>query len=200
METVSGNGYSCGPIGQPVFHHQMHRQADHTVRVVTARGSHVRHVGVEILSAFRAAVNEIGPMFIVWTTRDQHSQYRAGLAFLGGADRRCIHNVGTASWGKSRLRRMIFGLGRSLGSVMPSVASGRYSPGPGMGASSVVSPPSCQTTREIAENTLPIQIKTPLSCYSLEKNSTSTSSSDMGRRGRSSTRISTARLRLASAC
>src|SRR3972149_641934 len=65
---------ACGPIGQTVFHHQTHRQSDHAIRVMTAGRSQVPHVGVEILSAFRAAVDGVGQMDIVWTTRDQISQ------------------------------------------------------------------------------------------------------------------------------
>jgi len=47
-------------------------------------------------------------------------------------DRNCGPQVGHGCRRKSRLRWMIFGLGKSSTRVMPSVASGTYSPGPGM--------------------------------------------------------------------
>ena len=37
-------------------------------------------------------------MEIVWTTGDQISQYRAGPAFLGDADKHCVHIADTAVW------------------------------------------------------------------------------------------------------
>ena len=58
---------------------------------------------------------------------------------------------------------MIFGFGKSSTRVMPSVASGRYSPGPGMAAPSVAWVPSHQITRESAQYKLLSQDQNPIS-------------------------------------
>ena len=61
-------------IRQTVFHDQSHGQVDHAMRVVTARRSQCRHVGVEVLPALGAIVNRIGELNVVWPTRGKVTQ------------------------------------------------------------------------------------------------------------------------------
>ena len=47
-------------VGQTVLDHEPHRQIDHAVNVLTARGRQIRQVRLEVLMTFRTLVLRIG--------------------------------------------------------------------------------------------------------------------------------------------
>jgi hypothetical protein len=47
-------------VGQTVLDHEPHRQIDHAVSVLTARGRQIRQVRLEVLMTFRTVVLRIG--------------------------------------------------------------------------------------------------------------------------------------------
>ena len=120
-----------GLVGQAVFNHQSDRQRHHAVRVVAFWQGHVRHVRVKIDVTLGAMMNGVRQMDVVWTARDQVPhvvQYARDAAM----------SIGTVFASGTRLPPEIptafddLRLGQVLTRVMPSVASGKYSPGPGM--------------------------------------------------------------------
>jgi hypothetical protein len=61
-------------VGQAVLDHEPHRQIDHTVGVLTARGRQLRQVSLEVLAALRTVVLRIGDDEIPWTPEVEIAQ------------------------------------------------------------------------------------------------------------------------------
>jgi hypothetical protein len=89
---------------------------------MTARRSQIRHIDVEILSAFRATVDGVGQMDIAWTARDQISQIVQNplpLAMpIGAVSTLRTRPLGEVAAASNDLRfGQIFGIGDALGGI-----------------------------------------------------------------------------------